>query len=72
MLKANKILGDGIKLGKYYMENKVSKRINRKIVSTIVASKYQGYGVESSDDFSMAVTLYINGVSIGLGFLSHT
>lgn len=66
MLKTNMILGDGIKLGRYNRDKKVSQRVSRKVASTIVAGRYRAYGVESSDEFGTAVTLYLNGVSIGL------
>jgi ATP-dependent phosphoenolpyruvate carboxykinase len=66
MLQTKIILGDGIKLGRYSRDRKVPGRVSRKIASTIVASRYQSYGVETSDEFGMAVTLYLNGVSIGL------
>jgi len=66
MLKTDIILGDGMKLGRYHRDDKIPRRVNRNIASTIVASRYQSYGVETSDEFGAAITLYLNGVSIGL------
>jgi hypothetical protein len=66
MLKTNVILGDGMKLGRYNRDHKINSRVSRKTASVIVASKYKKYGVESTDDFGAAITLYLNGVSIGL------
>jgi hypothetical protein len=66
MLKISAILDDGIKLGRYQRDNKIMRRVSRKAASTIVVSKYKRYGIESTDEFGDAITLYLNGVSIGL------
>jgi len=66
MLKTNVILDDGMQLGRYHRDNEIPKCVNRKMASKIVARKYQSYGVETTDEFGAAITLYLNGVAIGL------
>ena len=54
-----------MKLGKYNRDHEVPLRVNRKMAATIVARRYQEYGIESTDEFGMAIKLYLDGVSFG-------
>lgn len=65
MIKTSKILLDGVDLGKFHCDKKLSCDVARETATKIVVGRYKEYGIESSNDVNIAVSLYMDGVSIG-------